>query len=72
LKHRQISTRLHCAMTKNTATFVLASNATKRIINCTNYLELRNIGKYLYKIICKWENKVNGTKLEMEEWGLEL
>jgi hypothetical protein len=33
--------------------------AYKRIRNCINAVELRNIGKYLYKIICKWENKIS-------------
>jgi hypothetical protein len=32
--------------------------AYKRIINCTN-VKLRNIGKYLYKIRCKWANKIS-------------
>jgi hypothetical protein len=26
----------------------------KRMINCANAVELRNMGKYLYKIRCKW------------------
>jgi hypothetical protein len=29
-----------------------------KIINCTNIIELRNIGSYVYKIKCKWENKI--------------
>jgi hypothetical protein len=32
--------------------------AHKKIINCTNIIDLRNIGSYLYKINCKWENKI--------------
>jgi hypothetical protein len=32
--------------------------AYKKIINCTNALEIRNIGNYLLKIRCKWENKI--------------
>jgi hypothetical protein len=31
--------------------------AYKRKMNCTSVVELRNTGKYLYKIVCKWENK---------------
>jgi hypothetical protein len=31
--------------------------AYNKIINCTNIIELRNIGIYLYKIKCKWEKK---------------
>jgi hypothetical protein len=31
----------------------------KRTINCNNFVELKNIGKYLYKIRCKWENKIS-------------
>jgi hypothetical protein len=26
---------------------------------CTNAVELRNIGKYLYKIKCQWENEIS-------------
>jgi hypothetical protein len=26
----------------------------KKIINCPNISEIRNIGSYLYKIKCKW------------------
>jgi hypothetical protein len=33
--------------------------AYERIINCANAVELRDIGKYLYKIRYKWENKIN-------------
>jgi hypothetical protein len=29
--------------------------AYEKIINCTNTVELRNLGRYLYKIKCKWE-----------------
>jgi hypothetical protein len=32
--------------------------AYKKIINCTNTVELRNLGRYLYKIQCKWENRI--------------
>jgi hypothetical protein len=32
--------------------------ACKKITNCTNAVELRNIGNYLYKIKCKCENKI--------------
>jgi hypothetical protein len=32
--------------------------AYKKIINCTNAVELRNIGNYLYKTRRKWENKI--------------
>jgi hypothetical protein len=34
--------------------------AYKRILNCTNVVEL-NIEKYLYKIRCKWENKISNV-----------
>jgi hypothetical protein len=33
--------------------------AYKRIINCTNAVEWRNIRKYLYKIRCKWDNNTS-------------
>jgi hypothetical protein len=31
--------------------------AYKKIINCSNIIQLRNIGIHLHKIKCKWENK---------------
>jgi hypothetical protein len=39
--------------------------AYKKIINCTNITELRNIGSYLYKIKCKWENKIRNLLSEL-------
>jgi hypothetical protein len=39
--------------------------AYKKIINCTNITELRNIGIYLYKIKCKWENKIRNLSSEL-------
>jgi hypothetical protein len=41
--------------------------AYKRIINCTNVGELRHIGKLLYKIRCKWENKI--SNIYYWKWG---
>jgi hypothetical protein len=38
--------------------------AYKKIINCNNIIELRNIGSYLYKIKCKWENKIRNLSSE--------
>jgi hypothetical protein len=38
--------------------------AYKKIINCTNIIELRNTGSYLYKIKCKWENKIRNLSTE--------
>jgi hypothetical protein len=38
----------------------------KKIISCTNSIELRNIGSYLYKIKCKWENKIRNLSSELE------
>jgi HKD family nuclease len=32
--------------------------AYKRIMNCTNVADLRNVGKNLYTISCKLENKI--------------
>jgi hypothetical protein len=37
----------------------------KKIINCTNIIELRNIGSNLYKIKCKWENKIRNSSSEL-------
>jgi hypothetical protein len=39
--------------------------AYKKVINCTNIIELRNIGIYLYKIKCKWENKIKNFSSEL-------
>jgi hypothetical protein len=37
----------------------------KKIINCTNSIELRNIGIYLYKIEYKSENKIRNLSSEL-------
>jgi hypothetical protein len=37
----------------------------KKIMNCTNIIELRNIGSFLYKIKCKWENKIRNLSSEL-------
>jgi hypothetical protein len=37
----------------------------KIIINCTNSIESRNTGSYLYKIKCKWENKIRNLSSEL-------
>jgi hypothetical protein len=39
--------------------------AYKKIINCTNITELRNIGICLYKMTCKWENKIRNLSSEL-------
>jgi hypothetical protein len=38
--------------------FVNEELSYKKIINCTNAVELGNIGNDLYKIRCIWENKI--------------
>jgi hypothetical protein len=43
--------------------------AYKKIINCINIIELRHKGSYLYKIKCKWENKIRNLSSEV---GVEL
>jgi hypothetical protein len=40
--------------------------ACKKIINCTNTLEIRNLGSHLYKIKCKWENRIKELQLDCE------
>jgi hypothetical protein len=40
--------------------------AYKIIINCTNTSDIRNIGSYLYKIKCKWENRIKELQLDGE------
>jgi hypothetical protein len=37
----------------------------KKIINCNNSIELRNIGSYLYKIKCKWDNRIRNLSSEL-------
>jgi hypothetical protein len=37
----------------------------KKTINCNNSIELRNIGSYLYKIKCKWENRITNLSSEL-------
>jgi hypothetical protein len=37
----------------------------KKIINCINIIELRNTGSYVYKIKCKWENKIRNLSSEL-------
>jgi hypothetical protein len=32
----------------------------KKIIGCTNVNRTKLLGKYLFKVECKWENKVRG------------
>jgi hypothetical protein len=38
----------------------------KKIINCTNTLEIWNIGSYLYKIKCTWEKMIKELQLDCE------
>jgi hypothetical protein len=40
--------------------------AYEKIINCTNTVELRNLSRYLYKIKCKWENRIKEFQLDGE------
>jgi hypothetical protein len=40
--------------------------AYNKIINCTNTVELKNLGRYLYKIKCKWENRIKEFQLHGE------
>jgi hypothetical protein len=40
--------------------------AYKEIVNCTNTLEVRNIGSYLYKSKCKWGNRIKELQLDGE------
>jgi hypothetical protein len=37
----------------------------KKIINFNNRIEFRNIGKYLYKIKCKWNNRLRNLSSEL-------
>jgi hypothetical protein len=42
--------------------------AYKKIINVTNTIELRDLGRYLYKIKCKWENRIKEFQLEVSKF----
>jgi hypothetical protein len=44
----------------------------KKIINCTNSIELINIGSYLYKIKLKWENKIRNLSSELGSSALVI
>lgn len=46
--------------------------AYRRKINCSSIVELSNIGKYLYKIKYKRQNKVRNIPFEVEKVGEEL
>jgi hypothetical protein len=35
--------------------------AFERVMNCTYVVELKGIGKYLYKISYKWENNMSNS-----------
>jgi hypothetical protein len=37
----------------------------RKIINCNNSIVLRNIGNYLYKIKCKWDNRIRNLSSEL-------
>jgi hypothetical protein len=37
--------------------------AYKKIINCTNTVELRNLDRYLHKIKCKYKNRIKELQL---------
>jgi hypothetical protein len=37
----------------------------KKIINRNNSTELRNIGSFLYKIKCRWENRIRNLSSEL-------
>jgi hypothetical protein len=39
--------------------------AFKKIINCNISIELRNIGSYLQKIKCKWDNRIRNLSSEL-------
>jgi hypothetical protein len=41
--------------------------AWKKIINCTKAESKGNIGKYLYKSRCKWENTIRNLDLRNDE-----
>jgi hypothetical protein len=40
--------------------------AYKKIINCTNTVELLHLGTYLYKVKYKWGNRIKELQLDDE------
>jgi hypothetical protein len=42
---------------------IIEKLAYKKIFTCNNTVELRNLGRYLYKIKCKWENGIKELQL---------
>jgi hypothetical protein len=43
--------------------------AYRKTISCTNVTKINSLGKYLFKIKCKWENKVRGTQPPLRAAG---
>jgi hypothetical protein len=39
---------------------------------CINVVELRNTGKCLYKITCRWENKISNLELKAGRREIKL
>jgi len=45
--------------------------AYERVINCTKIKELKNLGKLLQKLRCKWEKQVEKTTKHLDDAGDE-
>jgi hypothetical protein len=60
---------LECAETKNWRTEMLCKRwldineevAYRKMLICTNKMMVKNMGKFLFRVQCKWERKVKKT-----------
>jgi hypothetical protein len=73
-EENEIHTLLKCPETRRLREHLLSRKwqiineelAYKKNINCTNTVELRNLGTYFYKLKCKWENRFKELQLDGE------
>jgi hypothetical protein len=41
-------------------------------MRCNNITKLRGVGKFVYRIRCKWENGINNQESRAEDEGVEI
>lgn len=46
--------------------------AYKKIISCTQIIQLKHLGKFMYKLRCKWENQDEIPVQDLEEARQEV
>jgi hypothetical protein len=47
--------------------YINEETAHKKVISFTKITELKNLGRFLYKLICKWKNHVEKMVQGFEE-----